>query len=316
MTSWLTGNLAYLAAWLSLKIGCVAIQLNPAAIFRLCDRLADLGYRLFRGFRKRSLGNLRAAFGDHVNENDLENIARRSLRNFFRAFVEAAAAVKASDDELRATISVVGREHLDAALAKGNGIMVYSAHLGNFLLLGCRIALEGFPTFVLVNQPRDGRFAELMDDYRLRVRHQTIHARPRHHALRELTDVLRRNQVAVIVADEFRKGGGIPVSLFGKTVIARRGAVTLALRTGAAVIPACLLRQSDDSLKLVIEPEMELNRTTRDAKAIRENTITMTQWLERMVRAYPDQWNWMNIRWWANTDDELANHNRQMKRAV
>ena len=61
------------------------------------------------------------------------------------------------------------------------------------------------PTFVLVNQPRDGRFAELMDDYRLQVRQKTIHARPRQRALRELTEVLRHNQIAVMIADEYRR---------------------------------------------------------------------------------------------------------------
>ena len=127
--------------------------------------------------------------------------------------------------EFKAEIPIVGRKHLDAALAKGKGVLLLSAHLGNFFLVGCRIAVDGLPAFVLVNQPRDGRFAELMDEYRLEARQKTIHARPRHAALRELTEVLRRNQVAVMIADEYRRGSGIEVPLFGKTVIARRGPV-------------------------------------------------------------------------------------------
>ena len=74
--------------------------------------------------------------------------------------------------------------------------------------------------------------------------------------------------------------------------------VSLALRTGAAVVPACMVRQADDSLRLVIEPELELAREERNAAAIRENTIRITRWLERTVRSYPEQWNWMNIHWW------------------
>ena len=49
---------------------------------------------------------------------------------------------------------------------------------------------------------------------------------------------------------------------------------------------------------VVIEPELELERSMRDKTKIRENTIRLTQWLERTVRAYPEQWNWMNIRSW------------------
>jgi KDO2-lipid IV(A) lauroyltransferase len=110
-----------------------------------------------------------------------------------------------------------------------------------------------------------------------------------------------------MIADEYRKGSGIEVSLFGRTVIARRGPVTLALRTGAAIVPACMVRQPDNSLKLIIEPELKLERAIRGKEQIRDNTILITQWLERTVRAYPDQWNWMNLgRWGRRTDHPIG----------
>lgn len=267
----------------------------PRAVFALTEWLAKLAFTLFKGFRKRSVVNIGAAF-DLQDQARAEAIARRSLRNFFRSCVELVQVIVSSDQELHQRIGVVGREHLDNALAKGNGVLVLSAHLGNFFLVGCRLAIDGYPVAVLVNQPRDGRFAELLDRYRLQARQRTIHARPRRQALREMNEVLRRNEMVVIIADEFRRSDGIPVSFFGFTVNARRGPVTLALRTGAAVVPAVLVRQTDDSLKLVIGPELVLTRESKGKDEIRENTVRMTQWLEASVRAYPDQWNWMNIR--------------------
>jgi Kdo2-lipid IVA lauroyltransferase/acyltransferase len=303
MIPWLSENLAYLGTWLGLKIGCAAIRVCPGAMFRFSDGLAKVGFYLLSRFRTHSVANIRIALGDRLSANEIDNVARQSLRNFLRACVEIGVALGSSDDKIKAEIPVVGRRHLDAALAKGKGVLLLSAHFGNFFLVGCRIALDGLPAFVLVNQPREGRFAELLDEYRLELRQKTIHARPRHRALGELTAVLRRNQIAVVIADEYRKGSGIAVPLFGKTVIARRGPVSLALRTGAAVVPACIVRQADDSLRLVIEPELELERGERNAEAIRENTVRITRWLERLLRSYPEQWNWMNIHWWA---DELS----------
>ena len=299
MIAWLSAKLAYLGTWFGFKIGCAAIRLCPGAVFRLADGLAKIGYYLFRGFRTRSIANIQLALGDRLSAREIDTVARQSLRNFLRACVEIGVAVESSDAKIKADIPVVGRKHLDAALAKGKGVLLLSAHLGNFFLVGCRIAVDGLPAFVLVNQPRDGRFADLMDEYRREARQNTIHARPRQRALREITQVLRRNQIAVVIADEYRSGSGIEVCLFGKTVIARRGPVSLALRTGAAVVPACMVRQADDSLRLVIEPELELKRDERDAESIRENTVRITRWLERTVRSYPEQWNWMNLRWWA-----------------
>jgi Kdo2-lipid IVA lauroyltransferase/acyltransferase len=295
MFDWFTGKVAYLSTWIGLEIGCSVASVFPQAVYRLSDYLSIIGFILLRRFRNRSTGNIRAALGASLDEPQINRIARCSLRNFFRDCVELGLAIKASDAELRAQIPMVGRENIDSALTKGKGVLILSAHLGNFFLLGCRLAIEGIPTFVLVNQPRDSRFAKLMDDYRLQVRQKTIHARPRRKALQEAQEVLRANQAVVMIADEYRKGSGVEVSLFGRPVIARRGPVTLALRTGAAIVPACMIRQPDDSLRLIIEPELELERTARGKNEIRENTIRITQWLERTVRAYPNQWNWMNL---------------------
>ena len=53
---------------------------------------------------------------------------------------------------------------------------------------------------------------------------------------------------------------------------------------------------------MIVESELDLIRTDKDKVAIRENTLRMTQWLEKTVRAYPEQWNWMNIQWQEDQD--------------
>jgi KDO2-lipid IV(A) lauroyltransferase len=206
--------------------------------------------------------------------------------------------MESSDAERRASIPVTGLEHLDGALAKGNGVILLSAHIGNFFVLGTRLAMEGHRIHVLINQPREGHFAKLMDDYRLEIKLHTIHARPRQTAVREVSSVLKQGGIVIIIADEYRKGTGIPATLFGRTVLARRGPAIFAARTGAAVVAACVFRQADGGLKLVVEPELELLRPGRAPEQIGENVARMTRWVEKTVSAYPDQWNWMNIRWW------------------
>ena len=128
------------------------------------------------------------------------------------------------------------------------------------------------------------------------------HARPRREALRELNQVLRANELAVVIADEYRRNNGIHMPFFGRTVLARRGPATLALRTGAAVVPVYLIHDKNHGLKMIVESELDLIRTDKDKGAIRENTLRMTQWLEKTVRAYPEQWNWMNIHWQEDQD--------------
>jgi KDO2-lipid IV(A) lauroyltransferase len=317
MITWLTGRIFYLFTWFGFSVGRIAARFLPRHwLYGISDLVAEIGFHCFLSFRTRSMANIRAVFERQLSTVAVEDIARQSLRNFMRSCMELAIALETTDRELRAWIPLVGSEHLDAALAKGSGVLVLSAHLGNFFLLGTRLAIDGYNASVLINQPRDGRLAELMDDYRLQVRQKTIHARPRREALKALGDILRRNEIAVIIADEFRRGSGVEVPLFGRTAIARRGPATVALRTGAAIVPAYLIRQPDETLKLVIEPELELDRSGKGADQIKENLIRMTQWLEGRVRAHPDQWNWMNIRWWTTPDRTATQPHTPARQAI
>jgi len=138
MIDWLAGKAVLILTRLSLMIGCSLARAFPQGIYRLSDWLASLGFWIFVSFRKRSIGNIQVAFNTTLDPLIVLDIARRSLRNFFRANVEIATFLKASDEEYRSKISVEGWEYLQAALAKQKGALVLSAHLGNFYLAGSR----------------------------------------------------------------------------------------------------------------------------------------------------------------------------------
>jgi KDO2-lipid IV(A) lauroyltransferase len=305
-------TLTYVALQIGVAAERVAIRVLPRRwLLALFKGIADVGFHLIRGFRERSTRNLKHALGSRLNDREISEIVRGSLRNFFRSFIELGLAVESGLEPIRAEIPVSGLEHLKAALAKGRGVIALSAHLGNFLLVGTRLAAEGRPINVLINQARNKKIAELRSRYRTRIGQRTIPARPRKEAFRKLVQVLRQNEIAIMIADEFRSGSGIYVPFFGRTVIARRGPATLAIRTGAAVVPACLVRNGAGELRLVIEPELELSRTGETKMDVVENALRMTQWLEKTVRSYPDQWNWMNIHWQKTSPEALVKKDRQ-----
>ncbi|HXG53459.1 MAG TPA: hypothetical protein VNN77_18835 [candidate division Zixibacteria bacterium] len=288
----------YLCVWAGIEAGQAAVRVLPRSwAYGLSDTIAGAAFYLCPAFRRRSLENLQAALGHTLAPGEAERVVRASLRNFFRAFVEVAAGLTAPPSELRSAIPAEGFEHLEAALAKGNGVIAISVHLGNFFLAGARMAAEGYPTHVLVNPPKNARLASLMDGYRAKILQHTIHSRPRQQALRELVEVLRKNEVALVIADEYRRGAGVLVPFFERTVLARRGPATLALRTGAALVPLYVMRTPDGALRLVIEPELEISRGGKSRMAVREAVLRITGWVERTVRRHPDQWNWMTVHW-------------------
>jgi KDO2-lipid IV(A) lauroyltransferase len=123
----------------------------------------------------------------------------------------------------------------------------------------------------------------------------SVPVRPAHAAARASLTALREGRVLTILADEF-KSGGVEIEFFGRPASAPRGPVTLAMRSGAALIPVFARRDEHDRLSLHVGREIELSATGNPVKDVAAHTQRIFDEIEREVRAHPDQWSWGNFR--------------------
>jgi len=216
-------------------------------------------------------------------------VARMAWRNFVQGLYETACTLSMSRDMICASVAIEGEEYLKQALKKGNGVIALGAHLGNFTMIGPRVAAAGYPFSILVKHPSDQRLARLLDSYRAKTGLKTISAKPRRQAARQILIALRRNEVVCILPDVF-KTGKVNTQFLGSTVYVRRGPVTLALRAGAAVLPMCVTRDAKDRLTLRISPEIDLVKTGDLQEDVTANLALFSRHLEDTIRRYPDQW--------------------------
>jgi KDO2-lipid IV(A) lauroyltransferase len=108
---------------------------------------------------------------------------------------------------------------------------------------------------------------------------------------------LKRNELLGILADVDTDVDSIFVDFFGRPAYTPYGPVAISLKTGAALIPAFIVHQDDDSHCVVIEPPLKLYRSGDWETDIRANTSRFTKIIEDYIRRYPDQWIWMHRRW-------------------
>ncbi len=222
-------------------------------------------------------------------------LVRAAWKNFAQGIYETIGTLYLSKEKICSTIAVQGEEHLKRALARGRGVIGLSAHLGSFTMIGPRLAAAGYAFTVVIKQPRDEGFARLMNSYRAQVGIKTISARPRQLAARQILKALRENDVVLLIADQF-KSAGVEVEFFGRSSPAPRGPVTLALRTGAALLPMFMIRNPEGLLTLYIEPELNLTQTGNLQEDLTSNVAMFSRTLETMVRRFPEQWNWLGFR--------------------
>lgn len=248
-----------------------------------------------RDYRKHMSLNVAAALAEEMPDaKDRERLVWNAWRNFAEGVLETIRVMHFSKDQILATVRLHGEEHLRSALARGKGVLALSAHLGSFTMIGGRLAASGYPFSVVIKQPRDQRFAKLMDDYRAQIGIHTISAKPRRLAVRGILQALRENRIVMIIADEFRSGD-VMVDFFGIKVPAPRGPATLALRTEATTVPMFAVRHSADHIDLTVDAPIEPVKEEDLEASVVATTALYTRCIEVAVRKNPEQWNWMGL---------------------
>jgi KDO2-lipid IV(A) lauroyltransferase len=194
-------------------------------------------------------------------------------------------------------IKIRGKEHLEAALAKKKGVIALGGHLGAFTLLGTRLAVDGYPINVMINQKNFPRLWRRLNNYQATTGQKILLPKTSTSSIKKSLNCLRRNEILYLVADEQQRRGGLPVSFFGQTAYTPPGPAIFSLKTGAPILPMFVLRENRIQWTLVIGHPIEIEKTSDEEKNIETLTAKFTGAIEDAVRRYPSQWTWLNRRW-------------------
>ena len=238
--------------------------------------------------------NLRRAFPEK-SEEEILRIVQGVYRNIGIVAAEFFDIPRLTKENITALVEAEGVENCGKALAKGRGVLMFSAHFGNWELEAAAAALLVKPA-VVIYRPLD---SPLLDHLVLRVRSATGNIPlAKEHAMRPMLRTLKQNGILGILIDQNMAWyEGVFVDYFGRPACTTDGLALLALHTEAPVLPAYMVRLADGRYRLVFGPEVEVIRTgDRDADVL-ANTQRFTKVIEEIVRRYPEQWLWVHQRW-------------------
>jgi KDO2-lipid IV(A) lauroyltransferase len=253
-----------------------------------------LFYHLVPRQRLIAAHNLKRAFPEKSGE-ELLRIVRGVYRNMGIVAAEFFDIPCLTKENITALVETEGVENCEEALAKGRGVLLFSAHFGNWELEAAATALLIKPA-VVIYRPLD---SPLLEHLVLRVRSAAGNILlPKENAMRPMLRTLKQNgMVGILIDQNMAWYEGVFVDYFGRPACTTDGLALLAMHTGAPVLPAYIVRLPDGRYRLVFGPEVEVTRTgERDADAL-ANTQRFTEVIEQIVRRYPDQWLWVHQRW-------------------
>jgi KDO2-lipid IV(A) lauroyltransferase len=219
-----------------------------------------------------------------------ESIVDGTFRSIGRLLLAVARFPSLHPSNINAWIAYEGLEHYTAAKRAGRGVLVATAHLGNWELSAFAHAVMTEPMNAMV-RPLDNRLIDrLVEDRRTLSGNRLIFKRD---GARAVLKALRNNEaVGVLIDQNTSENEGVFVDFFGKPACAGSGFVKLAYRSQAAVVPGfALWDQEKRRYVLRFFPAIELTGNKR------ADTQRIHAFLERTIRQYPDQWMWIHRRW-------------------
>jgi len=284
-------------AWLGISICSLIVQVIPAnCLYAFAKNMANLAYIFAKKHRNIALNSLGIAFGKEKTASEIESIARDCFIYMAKGAVELMFFFD-KPQALKSWVEIQGQENLDKALAAGRGVILVSAHFGNFPLLLGRLAVEGYKAGGIMKPMHDARMEKIFFKKREKFGVRTIYSLPRKECVNESINALRNNELLFIPIDQNFGTGGIFVDFFGEKAATATGPVILAQRTKAALVPCFILRQPDDRHRIIFEPELELIAGQDSRDTISVNIQRLTNIIEAYIRKYPAEWGWIHRRW-------------------
>jgi KDO2-lipid IV(A) lauroyltransferase len=226
---------------------------------------------------------------------DIHRLTREIFRHIGVTFLEILQMRCLACDDILSRVRLTGEQYLHQALRQDRGLIIISAHLGNWEM-GLQFAC------CYLNSPITGvarmvRFAPLnrrVQRLRTRFGINVIHKKG---ALPEMTQTLRRKEVLALLVDQSRRSEGVETLYFGRRVTTTPAVAMLAIRCKSPVLPMFCIRERNGGLRLEVKPAVEIQRSGNLRADLLTNTQRVNDAVEQAVRQYPEQWFWVHKRW-------------------
>jgi KDO2-lipid IV(A) lauroyltransferase len=295
----------HFAGYLACGAALTALRLVPRRVGLAAGRvLGRLFYVISPRHRRIAHENLRRAFGDRMTPQARRRIARASFAHTGMICADAAYFERLLRLPTERVAVYDGEEHLRAAAARGRGVLVFSGHFGHWEMVALLQHRLGVPMAMVVRPLANPWLDALLTRLR-RLSGNAVIAK--YHAARGILRALRVGRAVALLIDQNVRGeGGLFVDFFGVPASTTPSLATLALKSGAAIVPVFSYPLPDGRLRISYRPALCPGREGTLAADILTITRACTALLEDEVRRHPECWLWMHHRWRTRPPDAAS----------
>lgn len=257
--------------------------------YRIAASVAEVCYHFFHRQRRALNANL-AWVLQSSDEREVDAVARRAFRNFGKFVIDFIHFPAMTRDEVHRRLCFAQWPELDDARNSGRGVLIVTMHFGVWDLGAAALAAYDFPINGIADTFAHPAMNELVHGSREKLGMKIIQ---RDHVGPGVFRALKRGELLAMLIDVPAPGQMVTVDFLGAPAEVSSVPARIALRTGAWVVPAMVLRgpQRDSIIRPIVDTQsVRYERTGNEERDVLALTQQIMHALERHVREHPEQW--------------------------
>lgn len=230
-----------------------------------------------------NLAHILQAQNINASEETLMQMARNTFQLFGKYLVDFFKFSRMTRSEVRRLVSIEHLDYLEQACRMEKGVLLITAHIGNWELGGAIMTALGYRLNVVFLPQRLDKINKLFEKQR---RQRGLLMIPLGHAARGVLQAFKRKECVVMLADRDFTAHHHATLFFGKPAQLSSGPTRIAMRTRVPIVPSFVLRQKDDTFLLRFYPPILI----QDGATAEEIDAKIGKVMEKEIAQNPAQW--------------------------
>lgn len=244
--------------------------------------------------KKITLSNIKNAF-PNKSINYHYNILKNSYYNLGITFAELLHLGKLNEKEAQKYCNFENLEIIESYKYKGNGLILLSAHYGNWEYMAYCAGLFSNETLNIIVKPQKNKLADkLLNSFRTKFNNRVINM---HSAGREMIDIIKDKGILALLVDQSAsKSKDVFLNFFGRETPVFEAPAKLSLKYDVPILFGLSRRLADGTYSIKIE-EISREGLENNREGVVELTRRHLKYLEDKIIEEPELWAWQHNRW-------------------
>ncbi len=288
-------SLRHIAEFLFYQKIKILVYLLPRTVCLYSGRIIGwLVYLLDKKHRAIAFDNLKTAFGSEFSSRLLKRISRQCFMHFGQVFLDIIKFPSLREEKKKEVFVVEGKENLEKALQCGRGVLLFTAHYGNWEIGSSFLSWRG--KLSVIARRLDNRILEKeLLKLRTKLGARVIY---KHQASKKILHSLRNKEmVAFLIDQNVLRSQAVFVDFFGKKAATTPSLAAFYLRTKSPLLPAFCYPLSLGRYQIEIHAPLEMLLVGDYDQDVLKITQRCTKIIENQIRKNPACWFWFHRRW-------------------